>query len=377
MSQLKTIGVLKEHNGDPRVALIPQTVRKIIQELKYQVFVEEHAGEKAGFSDADYLEAGAEILSRNDILKLLDIVLCIHPFVPGVSFDHSKMIVGIFNPLFFPKRIDVWQNQPVDLFSLDMVPRTTKAQAMDVLSSQASLAGYKAVIKGAELYSSVLPMFTTAAGTVRPAKVLVLGAGVAGLQAIATAKRLGAIVEAFDVRTAAGEEVRSLGATFIEVEGATESAQAGGYALEQSADYLEKQRQLIDKHVSEASIVISTANIPGKKAPRLIENTSVEKMKPGSVIIDLASEQGGNCALTIDNDLIRHKGVTIVGNAHLAREVPATASQLLSANYFHFLKHWKLTREKGVLNDPILEGAQILHQGTVVNERFLSYVAAD
>lgn len=374
---MKTIGVLKEQNGDPRVALIPQTVKKIISELKFTVFVEENAGEKAGFTNEDYLEAGADILTRNDIIKLLDIFLCIHPFVPPFSFDSSKMIVGVFNPLFFPKRIEAWKDQPVDLFSLDMVPRTTKAQAMDVLSSQASLAGYKAVIKGADLYSSVLPMFTTAAGTVRPAKVLILGAGVAGLQAIATAKRLGAIVEAFDVRKAAGEEVRSLGATFIEVEGAIESQQAGGYALEQTEEYLEKQRLLIDKHVSEASIVISTANIPGRKAPRLIENASVEKMKPGSVIVDLASEQGGNCALTVDNDIIRHKGVTIIGNAHLSREVSFTASQLLSANYFHFLKHWKQTTEKGILNDPILEGAQILQQGEIINERFQAFCSVE
>lgn len=369
---MKTLGILKEQNGDPRVAMVPQTVAKIIKNLGLQVFIEDNAGEKAGFTNAMYQEVGASILTRNDILKLLDIFLCINPFVPPFSFDSPKTVIGIFNPLFHHKQLSHWNDSTVSVFSLDMVPRTTKAQAMDVLSSQASLAGYKAVIKAAELFTSTLPMFTTAAGTVKPAKVLVLGAGVAGLQAIATAKRLGAIVEAFDVRKSAGEEVRSLGATFVEVEGAIENESTGGYAVEQSPEFLEKQRQLIDKHVANASIVISTANIPGKKAPLLIENASVSKMKKGSVIIDLASEQGGNCALTVDGEIIRHEGITLVGNSFLSRDTACTASELLASNYFNFLKHWFRTIELEDQNDPIVNGAKIISNGKISNERVLS-----
>jgi NAD(P) transhydrogenase subunit alpha len=255
-----------------------------------------------------------------------------------------------------------------------MVPRSTKAQAMDVLSSVASLSGYKAVVKAADLYGSVFPMFTTAAGTIRPAKVLILGAGVAGLQAIATARRLGAIVDVFDVRSSSKEEVQSLGANFIEVAGANENQQAGGYAIEQTEAYLEKQRELIDRYVSNAAIVITTANIPGKRAPLLIEKSSVEKMKPGTVIIDLASEQGGNCALTVDQQLIEHKGVRIIGNSYLSRELPETASQLLATNYFNFLKHYMQLDAISRADDPILKGSMLIQDGEIVHERLVVLV---
>lgn len=371
---MNKIGILKEQNGDPRVCMVPQTVQKVIKELKYEVFIEQNAGEKAGFTDDAYLAAGAYVLTREDILKKLDIFLFINPFVPPFSFDAPKILIGVTNPLFHYNQLMPFLDPQICLYSLDLVPRSSKAQSMDVLSSMASLSGYKAVIRGAELYNSVLPMFTTAAGTVRPAKVLVLGAGVAGLQAIATAKRLGAVVQAFDVRKSAGEEVRSLGAGFIEVEGALENEQAGGYAVEQTEDYLNRQRDLIDKHVSEASIVISTANIPGKKAPLLIESRSVEKMKQGSVIIDLASEQGGNCALTQDGKTINHNGVTIVGNSFLARETAFTSSQLLSTNYFNFLKHLTTVQGSGTANDPIITECLVIQAGKIINERVKSYI---
>jgi NAD(P) transhydrogenase subunit alpha len=220
-------------------------------------------------------------------------------------------------------------------------------------------------------------MFTTAAGTIPPARVLVLGAGVAGLQAIATAKRLGAVVEAFDVRKAAGEEVRSLGAKFIEVEGAVENKDAGGYAVEQSEEFLRRQRELIDKHVSQASIVICTANIPGKKAPLLVEEESVYKMKFGSVIIDLASEQGGNCALTNNDKIIDINGVKIVGSSYLAREVPATSSQMLSGNYYQFLKHFKNIVNSEIQDDPIVNSCLVIQNGIVVNERVQQFMNAN
>ncbi|MNY19745.1 NAD(P) transhydrogenase subunit alpha part 1 [compost metagenome] len=242
---------------------------------------------------------------------------------------------------------------------------------MDVLSSVASLSGYKAVVKAADIYGSVFPMFTTAAGTIRPVKVLIIGAGVAGLQAIATARRLGAIVHVFDVRSSAKEEVKSLGANFIEVEGAAENLNAGGYAIEQSEEFLERQKALIDQYVSESGIVISTANIPGKRAPLLIEKSSVEKMKKGSVIIDLASEQGGNCALTVDKATIVHQGVTIVGDSYLSRELAETTSQLLATNYFNFLKHYVQTDAISRSDDPILKGSKLIEDGEIVNERLI------
>lgn len=368
------IGILKEQNGDPRVCMIPDTVRKLKQMLACEVIVEEQAGSNAGFTDEAYMEAGAQILRRDEVFKKINILLCIHPFETPVAFREEVTVVSVANPLFHYERILPLLERNLRLFSLDLIPRTTKAQSMDVLSSMAALSGYKAVIKGAELFNSVLPMFTTAAGTVRPAKVLVLGAGVAGLQAIATARRLGAIVNAFDVRSAAGEEVRSLGAGFIEVDGAVENQQAGGYAVAQSTDYLERQRELIDHQVSEASLVISTANIPGKRAPLLIETTSVEKMKPGAVIIDLASEQGGNCALTQDGQLVEHRGVRIVGNSLLSAETALTASLLLSNNYFNFLRHLFEVEKAGISDDPIVTGCLVISKGKIVSERVKSFI---
>lgn len=371
---MKKIGILKEQNGDPRVCMVPQVVKKIVNELKYAVFVEENAGAEAGFTDDMYRESGAQISTRVNIFQELDILLFINSLVPPLAFGSPKTLIGIINPLFNLSNLLDYNSSEVTLYSLDLMPRSSKAQSMDVLSSMASLAGYKAVIKASEMSPAVMPMFTTAAGTIKPAKVLVIGAGVAGLQAIATAKRLGAVVEAFDVRQSAGEEVRSLGAKFIEVEGALESENAGGYAVEQTEDYLERQRQLIDKHVSQASIVISTANIPGRKAPLLIEKESVEKMQAGAVIVDLASEQGGNCILTKDQETIDHQGVKLIGNSFLAREIPATSSQLLSTNYFNFLKHLKWIETEGIQNDPIEEGCLVISGGKIVSERVKSFI---
>ena len=370
---MQSIGILKEQNGDPRVCVGAMTANKIIKDLGFEVFVEKNAGLESGFSNEDYSEAGATVIDRKEVIEKADILLFINHFrLPDLK--ERKIFIGIINPLFHYNHLMDYMKPEMNLFSLDLLPRTTKAQSMDVLSSMASLSGYKAVIKAAEVHNSVIPMFTTAAGTIRPAKVLVIGAGVAGLQAIATAKRLGAMVEAFDVRSAAGEEVRSLGAKFIEVEGAQENASAGGYAIEQSEDFIQRQKALIDKHVSEAAIVICTANIPGKKAPLLIEAESVEKMKFGSVIVDLASEQGGNCALSQDEKIIVHNGVKIVGSSFLAREIPTTSSQMLSGNFFNFLKHFKMIEEGEVQNDPIVDGSLVIRAGKLVNERVKSFL---
>jgi NAD(P) transhydrogenase subunit alpha len=370
---MNQIGVLKEKNGDPRVALVPVTVKSIISQFNYTIFVEKGAGIEAGAQDEDYIKAGAQIVSREEVIEKSDTLIAINQFeVDHITTD--KTIISIINPLFHHARLSLYSNKPIRLYSLDLMPRTSKAQSMDVLSSMASLAGYKAVLKASELSSAVIPMFTTAAGTVKPGKVLIIGAGVAGLQAIATARRLGAIVDAFDVRKAASEEIQSLGANFIEVEGAEEKENAGGYAIQQSEDYIEKQKELIDKYASQASVIICTANIPGRKAPLLIERSSVEKMKAGGVIIDLAAEQGGNCEVTKNNELISLNGVKILGASHLAAELPVTASQLLSTNYFNFIKHLRSTTLDGIQNDTIIEDCLVIDDGKLVNERVKTYM---
>ena len=371
---MKKIGILKEQIGESRICMTPIVSKRVIKELEYELIVETGAGLTAGFSDKMYEDVGARIASRSELVNESDVILFINPLETQLDIQSNKMLIGILNPLFKPELLPAYENKNIQLFSLDLMPRSSKAQSMDVLSSMASLAGYKAVIKAADIHTSVFPMFTTAAGTIKAAKVLVIGAGVAGLQAIATAKRLGAIVEAFDVRKSAGEEVRSLGAKFVEVEGAVENEKAGGYAVEQTEDFIQRQKELIDKHVSEASIVISTANIPGRKAPILIEKESVDKMKAGSVIIDLASEQGGNCVLTQDNQKINHNGVTIIGNSHLARELSATSSQLLSTNYFNYLKHLKWVETENIQNDPLYEGCLVMNNGEMVHERVKSFI---
>jgi H+-translocating NAD(P) transhydrogenase subunit alpha len=368
------LGILKEREEETRVSIVPAVVKRLIKELSFEVYFESGVGLKAGFSDGDYMKAGAALMGRDEILELLDIITIINPFDTPFQPNSPKMVVSILNPLFRTQELRKCTNSNLTIFSLDMVPRSTKAQTMDVLSSMTSISGYKAVIKAAELYGSVFPMFTTAAGTIRPAKVLIVGAGVAGLQAIATARRLGAIVHVFDVRSSAKEEVQSLGANFIEVEGAAENLKAGGYAIEQSQEFLEKQRALIDRYVSESAIVITTANIPGKRAPLLIEKSSVEKMKHGSVIIDLAAEQGGNCGLTVDQQTVTHHGVRIVGNSYLSRELAETTSQLLATNYFNFLKHYVQLDASSRTDDPILTASMLIQNGELVNERILSFV---
>jgi len=362
----KTIGILKTPN-DPRVCLLPKEVKRLTKELNYTVVFEPGLGSSLQIDDKEYIDAGATALSREQIFQTSDILLSVNHTYLGETLKDGSVFIGIFNPLFHSSKLNIYHENGTSLYSLDLLPRTTLAQSMDVLSSMASLAGYRAVIKAADLFNGIFPMFTTAAGTLTPAKVLVLGAGVAGLQAIATARRLGAVVEAFDVRTSAGEEVRSLGATFVEVEGHTESASAGGYAVEQTEEYKQKQKDLIHKHILSANVVISTANIPGRKAPLLIETRSVEAMQPGSVIIDLAAEQGGNCELSKNNETVNYRGVTILGNSNLSAEISNAASRLLSNNYFSFLKYMNKANPE---NDPLLTASQVLDKGEWTHAHF-------
>ncbi|RMA58752.1 NAD(P) transhydrogenase subunit alpha [Ulvibacter antarcticus] len=366
---MKYIGIVKEPNFETRICFLPKEVSLVTKQLELEVIIEAGLGEALGISDKDYETAGARIHNRDFILENSDYVLSINDFHDLNLDGKSKNIIGIFNMLFYPERVEKYLEKNTSVFSLDLLPRTTLAQSMDVLSSMASLAGYKAVLKATSHYSGSLPMFTTAAGTLNPAKVLILGAGVAGLQAIATAKRLGAVVEVFDVRKSSAEEVSSLGARFIEVEGYEEEKNAGGYAIEQSEEYLDKQKKLIQSRISIANIVISTANIPGKKAPILIDKQALDAMLPGSVIIDLAAEQGGNCELTQNQKTIIYNNVTIIGDSNLTREMSQSASQLLSANYYNFLKHLINSANE---DDVIIKGCQVVSNGKISHPQLIN-----
>ncbi len=361
---MKTIGVLKEVSDDKRVCLLPEAVEKLIK-MGLEVIVEENAASGLGIGDEAYTSAGATCSTAENVFDNSDLICSIGHRYDGDELPEPIAFLGIFNPLYFTGDIAIY-GQHASAYSLDLLPRTTIAQSMDVLSSMASLSGYKAVMLASNYFISSFPMFTTAAGTLKPAKVLVLGAGVAGLQAIATAKRLGAAVEAFDVRSSAGEEVRSLGARFIEVDGAMESTNAGGYAIEQTTDFKEKQQALINKHAIDADIIICTANIPGRQAPILLRSNTIDQMKPGSVIVDLASEQGGNCELTKDGRSILQNGITILGFTHLSKTVPMAASKLLSNNYLNFIKSF--------VNDPesdLVKSTLVIKNGEIVHPKLI------
>jgi NAD(P) transhydrogenase subunit alpha len=364
-------GVLKEQPGENRVSLVPEIVKQL-EKQGVTVWIEPDAGTRAYYPDESYIQAGAKIKPAGEILQQADIILSIQ--IPEESswkmIPAGKVLTGIYQPLYNTVLMQQWADKQLTAFSLDSVPRTTRAQSMDVLSSQANIAGYKAVLVAATSYSRYFPMFMTAAGSIAPAKVLILGAGVAGLQAIATARRLGAVVEVFDTRPAVKEEVMSLGARFIEVEGAADASAAGGYAVEQSTDYKQRQQEKIAESIAKADIVITTAQIPGRKAPILIPTAMLERMKQGSVIVDLAAATGGNTSLTENNRTVVHQGVTIIGDSNLPSSMPSDASKLYAKNVYNFLQ---LLIKNGdlVLNfsDDIVQGACITHSGAITNER--------
>jgi NAD(P) transhydrogenase subunit alpha len=331
------IGIPKEV-GDHRVAIVPEVAKKI-KALGAELIIEKSAGENASFPDELYHEF-ASVVDRNTLLQQSDLLISINP-LPEAELDQlakGTTLISLFQPYVDDTIAAKLTNKGFRAFSMDMIPRTTLAQSMDVLSSMASLAGYRAVLVAAMELPRYFPMMITAAGSIRPAKVLVLGAGVAGLQAIATAKRLGAMVEAFDVRAAAKEEVESLGAKFIEVEGAKDDTEAGGYAVEQSEDFLRRQREEVKRRAERSDVIITTAQVRGRKAPILVTTDTVEHMKPGSVIVDLAASTGGNCEVTKDNETYQYKGVTIVGNSNLPGGMAQDASLLFANNVLNFLK---------------------------------------
>jgi H+-translocating NAD(P) transhydrogenase subunit alpha len=373
-----TIGVLKEPSPETRVSILPEHVL-ILKKWNVNIIVENNAGTAAFATDEKYIEVGASIVGRDEVLKSADIILSINePQQTEINQLHAKIMLGIYQPLFNISLIKECVAKGVTVFSIDMIPRTTRAQTMDVLSSQANIAGYKAVLTAANLFPKYFPMFMTAAGSIPPAKMLILGAGVAGLQAIATGRRLGAVVEVFDTRPAVKEEVMSLGGKFIEVAGAADASKAGGYAVEQSEDFMQRQKAIIAERVAKADIIITTAQIPGKKAPVLISTTMIEAMKNGSVIIDLAAATGGNTELTKNDETIIHNGVYIVGNSRLPSGMPSDASKLYGKNILNFLQ--LIIGSAGELNlnfeDDLVKGTCIVHEGKITNERLLAAVSA-
>jgi len=371
------IGILKETTGENRVAMLPDGVAALVG-LKVSVLAEKDAGKGASVPDKLYEEAGASIMSRAEVVKQADVLLMIN--YPGESevkkFNKGQVVVAAINPLSQHDAVKVFAASEVSLFSLDVIPRTTRAQAMDILSSQATVSGYKAVLDSAGRLPGFLPMFMSSAGTIKPSKVLILGAGVAGLQAIATSRKLGAIVEVFDVRAAVKEEVMSLGGKFVEVEGATDDAAAGGYAVEQTEEFKERQRQVIHDHCAKADIIICTAQIPGRKAPILVTKETVSAMNPGSVIIDLAASSGGNCELSKNAEVVIEHGVTIVGESNYPSLMPRDASQMFGKNMLNFLK--LIIGEEGALNlnweDDLVSGTLVTHEKEIRHERVKEFM---
>lgn len=366
------IGLLKEPRPDNRVALLPEVIFQLVNQ-NVKIIVEKDAGVQAFSDDASYIGMGAEIVTANQIIDRADMLLGIHP--PDKEkisqLRTGQVFIATFNPLSNPEIVMQFLDRKITSFSLDAIPRTTRAQAMDVLSSMATVSGYRAVLDAAFHLPTFFPMFMSAAGTIKPAKVLILGAGVAGLQAIATSRKLGAVVEAFDVRSAVKEEVKSLGAKFVEVEDAIDDKSAGGYAVEQTDDFKKRQGLLIHDHAVKSDVVICTAQIPGMKAPVLIMKETVQKMKPGSVIIDLAASSGGNCEVTVNDKAVEYYGVTIIGNTGYASGMPVDASRMYGKNLLNFLK--LLIDSEGKLRldfgDEIINGACITYDGAIINER--------
>ncbi|UAY52435.1 Re/Si-specific NAD(P)(+) transhydrogenase subunit alpha [Ferruginibacter albus] len=373
-----TVGVLKEPTSETRVSLLPEHLATL-KKWKVDALIESNAGASSFASDDKYAESGAKISDRNNVLSNSDIILSINPLTDAdvATLKPGAVVLGVFQPLFNASLIKTWAAKGLNVFSIDMIPRTTRAQSMDVLSSQANIAGYKAVLLAANKYPKYFPMFMTAAGSIPPAKMLILGAGVAGLQAIATAKRLGAVIEVFDTRPAVKEEVMSLGAKFVEVEGAADASKAGGYAVEQSEEFMQRQKAKIAESVAKADIVITTAQIQGRKAPILITQQMIEGMKSGSVIIDIASSTGGNTELTKNNETVVHNGVSIIGNSALAGDMPSDASKLYGKNVLNFLQ--LIIDKEGQLHlnfeDDLVKGSCMATNNEVTNDRVKALLA--
>ena len=367
------IAVPKEiENNETRVSITPQSAAELIK-AGYKVKIESNAGEKSFFFDKDYQSVNAEIINSKDkLFDGADIILKVTP--PSTEeiklMSKGTLCVSFFQPTIDLEKVKTMTDMGITGMSMHLVPRTTLAQKMDALSSQANIAGYKAVLMGSVHMGVYMPLLMTAAGTIRPAKVLILGAGVAGLQAIATAKRLGSQVEAFDVRPEVKEQVESLGAKFVEVESDSDDGVGeGGYAKETSDDYKQKQQELIREHISKADMVVTTALIPGRKAPILIGKDVVDIMKPGSVIMDLAAENGGNCELTKKDEVVNHNKVIIDGTSNIPATMPVHASELYAKNIAALITY--MTDESKInlnMEDEIISGSTFTHDGKITHE---------
>jgi NAD(P) transhydrogenase subunit alpha len=369
------IAVLKEGGAETRVAAIPETVKKFAG-LGATIAIEKGAGEAASISDSDFEAAGASIGSRSDVLKDADIILTVMGPDPGSLAGAKKgaLLIGALDPAKRGSEVEAYAAAGLEALAMEWMPRITRAQSMDILSSQSNLAGYKAVVDAASLYGRAYPMMMTAAGTVHPAKAFVMGVGVAGLQAIATARRLGAQVSATDVRSATKEQIQSLGAKpiFVESVAGIEGEGKGGYASETSAEYQAAQAELVSGHIAKQDIVITTALIPGRPAPRLISDAQLATMRPGSVIVDLAAEAGGNVEGCVAGETVERHGVKIVGAVQLARTLAADASALFARNLANFLMAFWDKDQGGPLlpdEDEIVAAIRLTKGGSVVNER--------
>ncbi len=376
------IGIPKEsaHPGETRVAISPETAAFLISKKKHRLIMESEAGVAAGFSDSEYVNVGVEMAKDlSSLYSQADIVLKVqqpakHPNGKEEigMMKAGALLISFFWPLSSPELVKSAAKRGISVMAVDSIPRITRAQRMDALSSQTNIAGYKAVIIAANNLRKIFPLLMTAAGTVTPAKVVIIGAGVAGLQAVATARRLGAIVNVSDVRPAVKEQVESLGGRYIEIsqeEGGGEGE--GGYAREATAEFLQKQQELLAKYIAEADAVITTALVPGKKAPILVSRQLVESMSPGAVIVDMAAEQGGNCELTKAGKAIEHNGVKIIGVVNLPASLPYHASQLYSRNIGAVVEH--ISSQEGELHldleDEIIQGALIVHKGEIIHPK--------
>jgi H+-translocating NAD(P) transhydrogenase subunit alpha len=366
------LGVLKESGTENRVAILPAEV-VALKKIHIDVLVETTAGERAFASDMAYQAAGAGITSRQEVMNEADMIVAVNPPVDDDInlFRDGQVFCSVLNPVINSSWLEKARLKGLSVLALDLIPRTTRAQSMDILSSMATVSGYKAVLEAASLLPRFFPMFMSAAGTIKPSRVLILGAGVAGLQALAIARKLGAVVEVFDVRSAVKEEVKSLGGKFIQVEGAKEDAAAGGYAVEQTEEFKRKQQELIQQRAIASDVVIATAQIPGKKAPVLLLKETVYAMAPGSVIIDLAASTGGNCELTENGKNIIVNGVNIIGKSDYPSEMSSDASKMFGCNVINLLKIMVDKEGKLILNmqDDIINGTTAVHGKEYISQR--------
>lgn len=372
------IGIVKEPDYEKRVVLLPEAVKEL-KKLGVSVILEEGAGESAYASNQQYLDEGVQIVSRKEVFALADLLVSIQPLeLSELSVVKKEaVIISAFNPLVNLDYVNELIKKQLTSFSLDMIPRVSRGQAMDILSSMATVAGYRAVLDAAMHLPKFFPMFMTAAGTITPAKVLILGAGVAGLQAVATARKLGAQVFVFDVRPEVKEQVLSLGGKFVEVEGALSDAAAGGYAVEQTEEFKVRQQEAIHNQALKSDVLICTAQIPGKNAPVLIKKETVAAMKPGSVIVDLAASTGGNCELTKNNETVVTNGVQIIGQSFYPSTMPSDASKMFGKNVFNLLQ-LMISKEGAIklnFDDEIIAGCCITHKDNIVNQRVKSLIS--